>query len=65
MLHDSLICIKIYMIDRDYSILDESVNHIITDGWFTNLFEKELIGTHQQLRNGREASLKRIEFQYL
>lgn len=53
------------MIDRDYSILDESVNHIITDGWFTNLFEKELIGTHQQLRNGREASLKRIEFQYL
>ncbi|OOR49810.1 hypothetical protein COL87_12335 [Bacillus pseudomycoides] len=63
--HDSLIRIKIFMIDSDYSILAESVKHIITDGWFTNLFEKEPIETHQQLRNRGEVSLKRIEFQYL
>ncbi|MBT2757894.1 AMP-binding protein [Mesobacillus foraminis] len=64
LLRDPLIRLYILRMDSDYSILVVSIHHIITDGWSTNLFVKELLDTYEQFKSGGGLS-KKSEFQYV
>jgi hypothetical protein len=50
--------------DSDYSSLVVSIHHIITDGWSTNLFVKELLDTYEQFKSGGGFP-KKSELQYV
>ncbi|WP_162990451.1 condensation domain-containing protein [Mesobacillus foraminis] len=64
LLQDPLIRLKILRMDCDYSTLVVSIHHIITDGWSTNLFVKELLDTYEQFKSGG-GFLKKSELQYV
>ncbi|TCN18916.1 condensation domain-containing protein [Mesobacillus foraminis] len=64
LLRDPLIRLNILRMDSDYSILVVSIHHIITDGWSTNLFVKELLDTYEQFKSGGGFP-KKNELQYV
>lgn len=62
--HDSLIRVLLFSINEKLHVLSVTMHHIISDGWSSGIFIKELVALYEAFTADKRSPLSPLAFQY-